>query len=126
MPGRLELDRKGKLTAPDARQQFLTCLNGTLRPTMLLRLEAVHVHRQLRRCYDVGKINEFPAGKLSAITQIEVFAQRIVLPASTLLYARAPPQPGRSVKIEKPAATAARGLFKQKMSIQKDCLHPRE
>src|SRR6266481_6737499 len=126
MSGSLELDRKGQLATPDTWQQFLTCLNGPLRPAMLLRLEAVHVHWQLRRRYDVGKIDEFPARKLSTITQIEVFAQRIVLPASALLYARTPPQPGRSVEIEKPAATAARGLFKQQMSIQKDRLHPCE
>ena len=43
-----------------------------------------------------------------------------------MLDAGTPPQPGRSVEIEKAAATAARGLFQQKMSIQENCLHPGE
>ena len=49
-----------------------------------------------------------------------------MLPASRFIDAGTPPQPGRSVEIEKPAAAAARGLFKQKMSIQKHRLHARE
>ena len=67
MPGRLELNRERQLTPPDARQQLLAGLDGTLGPAMLLRFEAVHVDRQLRRRDDIGKINEFPARKLSAI-----------------------------------------------------------
>jgi hypothetical protein len=58
---------------------------------MLLRLETVHVHRQLRRSDDVGKINELPARELRAIAQIEVLAQSIILPASALLDARTAP-----------------------------------
>ena len=86
---------------------------------MLLRFEAVHVHRQLRRSHDVGKINEFPARELGAIAKIEVFAQRIVLPASALLDTRTSPETGGSIEIKKTAAAAARSLLQQKMSIQK-------
>src|SRR5438552_12467614 len=49
MARRLELDWKRKLTAPDRGQQFLARLDRTLGPAMLLRLETVHVHGQLRR-----------------------------------------------------------------------------
>src|SRR5262249_12073295 len=107
MAGGLELDRERQLTAPDARQQFLARLDRTFGPAMLLRLEAIHVHWQLRWSYHVGEINEFPPGKLSAIAQIEILAQRVVLPPSALLDAGTPPQPGRPVEIEKPAAAAA-------------------
>jgi hypothetical protein len=41
---------------------------------MLLRLKPVHVHRQLRRSDDVGKINELPTRELCPIAQIEVLA----------------------------------------------------
>src|SRR5689334_13031668 len=46
-----------------------------------------------------------------------------MLPPSALLNAGTPPQPGCSIEIEKPAATAAGGLLEQKMSIQENCLH---
>src|SRR5439155_12883340 len=71
----------------------------------------------------VREINELPALKLRPIAQIEVLAQRIILPAAALLDARTAPQPGCPVEIEKPAAAATRDLLKQKMSIQKDRLH---
>src|SRR5215467_11192456 len=49
-----------------------------------------------------------------------------MLPSPALLDTRTPPESGRSVEIEKPTATAARGLFEQKMSIQENCLHTGE
>src|SRR5207247_1056880 len=49
MTGRLQLDRHRQLTPPNFRKQFLAGLDGAFRPTMLLRLEAIHIYRQLRR-----------------------------------------------------------------------------
>src|SRR4029450_4239072 len=126
MTGGLQFDRKRKLTAPYRRQQFLARLDRTLCPAMLLRFEAVHIHRQLRRSYDVGKINESPARELGAIAKIEVFAQRIVLPPSALFDTRTSPQTGGSIEIKKTAAPAARSLLQQEMSIQKNRLHAGE
>src|SRR5882724_9195646 len=83
MPGRFELDRKRKLAAPDRGQQLLAGLNRTFRPAMLLRLEAVHVHRQLGWSDNICKINKLPAHELGAITKVEILAQRISLPPST-------------------------------------------
>ena len=54
---------------------------------MLLRLEPIHVHRQLRRSDDIREINELPARELRPIAQIEVLAQSIILPAAALLDA---------------------------------------
>src|SRR6059036_1051357 len=93
---------------------------------MLLRLEAIHVHRQLGRSHNVRKIDKFPARQLGAIAEIEILAQRIILPASALFDTGTPPETSRSIEIEKPAAAAARGLLKQKVSVQKDRLHARE
>src|SRR5439155_21959540 len=122
----LQLDRKRKPTAPDRGQQFFTGLDGALCPAMLLRLEAVHVYWQLCWSDDIGKINKFPACKLGAIAEIEVLAQGIVLPASTLFDTRTPPEASSSTKIEKSAAAAAGGLLKSEMSIQTDRVHARQ
>src|SRR5881396_1218482 len=91
---------------------------------MLLRLEAVHVHRQLCRSDNICKINKFPAHELGAIAKVEVLAQGVGLPASTLFDTRTSPETGGPIKIEKPPAAAACGLLQQKMPIQKNRLHP--
>ena len=93
---------------------------------MLLRFEAIHVHRQFRRGHHVGEENKFPARELCAITKIEIFGKRIVLPPARFLNTRAPPKTGRPVKIKKTSASAACGLFQEQMSIQKHCLRARE
>ena len=126
MAGRFELDRERKFAAPDPGQQFLARLDGALRPAMLLRFEAVHVHRQLGWGHYIRKKNEFPADELRAIAQIQIFRERVVLPAARFLDARAPPKTSRSVEIEKAAAPAAGGLLEQKMSVEKHRLHARE
>ncbi len=81
----------GKVAAPDGWKQFLAGLDRALRPAVLLRLEAVHIHRQLSWRDDVRKENELPARKLRAVTQIQVFSQGIMLPPSGLVDAGAPP-----------------------------------
>src|SRR5437867_8893260 len=101
MTGCFQLDEKGQLTAPDCRQKLLARLDRAFGPAMLLRFEPVHVHRQLRRRHYVGQKNKSPAGKLSAIAKIEIFAERVVLPAARLLDARLAPEPGGAVEIEK-------------------------
>src|SRR5213596_1197978 len=122
----LELDWKREVAPPDAGQQFFASLDGPLGPAMLLRLETVHIHRQLGRSDHVGQINKFPARELRAIAKIQIFAERNSLPASTLLDTGTPPETRGPIEIEKPAATAACGLLKQKVPIQKDRLHARE
>ena len=84
---------------------------------MLLRLEAVHVHRQLGRGDNVCQINKLPPRELRAIAQIQVLAQRISLPASTLLDTRTSPKPGRPIEIEKTPAAATCSLLQQEMAI---------
>ena len=126
MRRRLDLYRQRKVAPPDRRKQFLAGLDRTLGPAVLLRLEAVHVHRQLRRRDHVRKENELPARELRAITQIQIFGERVVLPASRLVDAGAPPQTGRAVEIEETAAAAPGRLLEQKMAIEKHRLHAGE
>src|SRR5436305_7086949 len=71
MTGRLQLDRHRQLTPPNLRQQFFARLDGAFRPTMLLRLEAIHVDRQLRRGNNVGEENKFTAGLVRSKTKVE-------------------------------------------------------
>src|SRR6476659_5020342 len=93
---------------------------------MLLRLEAVHIDRQFRRGDYVRQKNKFPARQLRAITQVKIFRQRIVLPATRFIDARAAPEPGRAVEIEKTSAPAARCLLEQEMAVEEHRLHPRK
>src|SRR5689334_5621086 len=100
MAGGLELDQQRQLASPDGGQKFFAGLDRALGPAMLLRLEAVHVDRQLRRRNDIRQENELPAGQLRAITEVEIFGQRVVLPATGFFDAGAPPKSGRAVEIE--------------------------
>src|SRR5207302_6585363 len=126
MAGRLQLDRHRQLAPPNFRQKFYAGLNGAFRPTMLLRLEAIHIDRQFCRGHNVGEENKFPARQLRAITQIQILRQRVVLPATSLFNARFSPEPGRSVEVEKATTARARGLFEDEMAVKKHRLHPGE
>src|SRR5205807_7961161 len=93
---------------------------------MLLRFEAVHVHRQLRRRDHVREENKFPSRELRAVAQVQIFRKRIVLPAARLIDARATPKASRPVEIKKAPAPAPRRLFEKKMAVEKHRLHSRE
>ena len=58
-----------------------------------------------------GQKDELPAGHLRAIAQVEVFRQRIVLPATGFFDAGAAPEAGGAVEIKEASAAAAGGLF---------------
>src|SRR5712691_9277969 len=126
MTGRFHLNGEWQLAAPNPRQEFLAGLNGTFGPAMLLRLESIHVHRQFRRRDHVGEKNKFPARELRAVTKIEIFAKRIVLPAAGFLDAGAAPKSGGTVKSKETTAAAARGLLEKKVAIEKHRLHARK
>ena len=93
---------------------------------MLLRLEGVHFHRQLRRRDDVRQKQKSPALDLCAIAQVEVFRQRVVIPAAGFLDTRAPPDARRAVEIEEPTRPGPRGLLDEKVTVQQHRLNPGE
>src|SRR5713226_1083586 len=124
--GRFHFDRERQLAAPNPGQEFLAGLNGTFGPAVLLRLEPIHIDRQFRRRYHIGKKNKFPARELRAVTEIEILAERIVLPAAGFLNAGAAPKSGGTVKIKETTAAAARGLLEKKVSIEEHRLHARK
>src|SRR5205085_2608750 len=124
--GCLDLDDKRQWTAPDRRQQFLAGLDRAFGPAMLLRLEAVHVHRQFGGRDYVREENKFPTGELGAVTQVEIFRERVVLPAARFVDARPAPEPGGAVEIEEASAAAARRLFEKQMAVEKHRLDASE
>ena len=76
--------------------------------------------------HEIRQENEAPALELRAVAEVEVFGERIVLPAAGIRDAGAPPEASGAVEIEKASAPAAGGLLEQKMSIQEHGLDARE
>ena len=86
--------------------------------------EPVHIDRQFRWGHDFVQKHEFPSGELGAITQIEIFGQRVMLPATCFFDAGFSPESRSPIEIEEASATASSRLFKQQMSVQEHCLDP--
>src|SRR4051812_1743695 len=91
---------------------------------MLLRLESVHVHGQLSGCDHVCQKDKLPARQLSAIAQVEVLRQRVMLPSPCLFDARFPPQARRAVEVKEASAPAPRRLLQKEMAVEEHRLHP--
>ena len=66
---------------------------------MLLAFDPGHLHRQFCRTDDLRHKLQAPAPQLCAITQIEVFGQRIGLPAARIVNGPPPPDAARAIKI---------------------------
>src|SRR5207244_9578513 len=101
-------------------------LDAALRPAVLLRLERVHLDRDLGRRDDLGQVDELPALELGAVAQIEVFGERIVLPAAGVFDGGAPPDARGSVEIEEAAAAVARGVLDDEVPVEEDGLRLRQ
>src|SRR5690348_3943619 len=91
----------GNVGAQDARKDFEGGLHQALGPARLLGFEGVHLDGQLGGAINFGKINEFPAAKLSAIGEIGVFGERVVLPAAGIFDGGAAPDAAGAIEIEK-------------------------
>ena len=83
------LTPSGRSDAENPRQQLETRLHRALGPAVLLRLEGVHLHRHFGRGDEVGQEDELPALQLRAVAQVEIFGQRVVLPAAGIVDGRA-------------------------------------
>jgi hypothetical protein len=93
---------------------------------MLLRFEAIHIDWQFSRRDDIRQKNEFPTDELGAIAQIEIFGERVVLPAAGIDNARFSPEPSRAIEIEKTSAATPGGLFQKQMAVQEHGLNAGE
>ena len=123
---RLGLDRQRQVGLQNPRQQLLAGLNRALRPAVLLRLEGVHLDRHFGRRHDVGQEDELPAAQLRAIAQVEVFGQRVVLPAAGVADRLAAPHAGRAVEIEEAAGAVAAAVLEHEVAVEQNRLDLRE
>jgi hypothetical protein len=62
----------------------------------------------------------------AARRQVEVFGQRIVLPAAGVGDRALPPHPGRAREVEEAAAAVPRGVLHHEVAVEEDRLEPRE
>jgi len=68
---------------------------------MLLRLEGIDIDRKLGGANDIGKEYELPAFHLGAIRKIQIFGQRVVLPATGGRNCVASPNTAVPLKLKK-------------------------
>src|SRR5580700_1481846 len=93
---------------------------------MLLGFERAHFNRQLCRCDHINQKDKAPAVKLSAIAEVQIFGQGIVLPTAGFLNTALPPKASGTIEIKETTSRAARGLFKNQVAIQQNSLRPGE
>src|SRR4029453_17609075 len=98
-------------------------LDRTLCPPMLLRLKAIYVDGKLGRHDGLRQVNEPPAFHLRSIAEVEVFGQRVVMPASRIDYAGFAPDPGSAVEVKKSSAATPGSLLEEEVPIKEERLH---
>ena len=93
---------------------------------MLLALEGVHLDRQFRRGDVTRQEHEAPAAQLRAVAEVEVFGQRVVLPAAAVVDGVTPPDAGGAVEVEEAAAAVAAAVLEHEVGVEQDGLDLRE
>src|SRR5579864_6561524 len=104
--------------APQREKEFARGLLRALRPPVLLRLERVHVRRQLRRTGKRRQILNPPSRQLGAIAEVEIFRERIVLPAARVTDRAGAEHAGCAVEGEEQTAAVARRLLDDELAAQ--------
>ena len=126
MDGALELDAPRLGRAPEAAQHLKGGLGGAPGPAELLGAQGVEVHRQLGGRLDVEEEAELPAVELGAIAQVQVFGERVALPAASVVDALASPHPGGAVEIHEASGPVTHVLLDGKMGVEAESLDPRQ
>jgi len=106
----------------DRGQHFAAGLDRALGPAVLLRLERVHLDRQLGRRHQVRQEHELPAARLGAVAEVEVLGQRVVLPAAGIDDGGAAPDPGGAVEVEEQAGAVAAAVLQHEVRVEQDRL----
>ena len=119
----LGLDRPRQRPRPqDAGQQLDAGLGAALGPAVGLLLEADHLRRQLGRGRVLGQVDELPALELGPVAQVQVFGQRVVLPAAGVVDRGAAPDAGGAVEVHEPAAAVAGRVLDDEVAVEEDRL----
>ena len=116
------MPQRQMLGAQDARQQLDGGLHRALGPAVGLLLEADHFRRKLGRGAELRQVDELPALDLAAVAEIEVFGERVVLPAAGVVDGGAAPDAGRAVEVHEPAAAVAGGVLDDEVAVEEDRL----
>src|SRR4029434_5211181 len=90
---------------------------------MLLGLKAIDVDGKFGRHDGLRQVNKPPAFHLRSVAEVEVFSQRVVLPASRIRYAGFAPNTGGAVEVKKPSAATAGGLLEEEVPVEEERLH---
>ena len=69
---------------------------------------------------------ELPAPQLSAVAQVQVFGQRVVLPAAAVDDRFAAPDPGGAVEVEEVPRAVAAAVLEHEVRVEQDRLDLRE
>src|SRR6185436_19747886 len=67
--------------------------------------------------------HEPPAFQLRAVAEIEIFGERIVLPAARVIDRLAPPHAGGAVEIEEAAGAIAAAMLQDEVGVQQNRLN---
>src|SRR5580700_2096579 len=122
----LGLNKKRNIRSENLGQDFLCRLHQALGPSRLLRLEAVHIHRQFGSALNFRQVKKFPALQLRAVRKIGVFREGVVLPAAGGINRRAAPNAGGPIKVEKCSPARAAAMLNYEMPIEQNRLHARQ
>ena len=122
MHQRLELDRGAERPAKQAGKQLARGLDAALGPAPLLDQERGGGARQLGWHTHVIAERKAPTRHLRPVADVQVFRERVVLPAARVNDCLPAPQPRRTVEVEEAAAAAASPLFDQEVAVQEERL----
>ena len=123
---RVQLGQRPQAARQHHRRQPPGVLGPALHPAELLRLDAVHLHRQLGRGLDLLQEDDPPVAQLGAEAQVQVLGEGVGPPAAGLVDGPPPPDAGRAVELEEVAARLAAGLLDGEMDVQLQGLQPGE
>ena len=119
----LGLDRQGEGLGPhDPRQQLDAGLGAALGPAVGLLLEADHLGRQLGGGGVLRQVDELPALDLGAVAEVQIFGERVVLPAAGVVDGGAAPDAGGAVEVHEPAGAVAGRVLDDEVAVEEDGL----
>ena len=118
MDGAFDFHFQREAGLPYGGEKFAAGLDASFSPAVLLALEAVHIHGQFGGSDEVGEEDEVPAFELRAVAEVEVFGERVVVPAARINNTGLPPDACGAVEIDEASAAVAPGLFQQEMAVE--------
>ena len=121
-----ELDAEGHVGAEERAEELAGRLGRALRPAVLLLPPRRGRFGELGRDLDLARVDEPPAAELGAVREVEVFGERVGLPAAGVFDGGLSPEAGGAVEAHEAARRRARPLLDGEVVVQQGRLHARE